>query len=109
MDKLDDTTYLNMRKFHERNTAGEKKKWTMMGRVLPPFKKAKGPIVYYVPEGDGGFQKSVVYQNFSPPKKIITNESCTPSWQYIAILKIHPSPPIPSRPSLFFHPWALIS
>ena len=28
----------------------------------------KGPIVYYVPEGDGGFQKSVVYQNF-PPKK----------------------------------------
>ena len=68
MDKLDDTTYLNMRKFHERNIAGEKKKRTMMGRVLPPFKKAKGPIVYYVPEGHGGFQKSVVYQKFPPPK-----------------------------------------
>ena len=39
-----------------------------MGRVLPPLKKAKGPIVYYVPEGDGGFQKSVVYQNFPPQK-----------------------------------------
>ena len=32
------------------------------------------------PEGDGGFQKSVVYQNFPPHPKIITNESCTPSW-----------------------------
>ena len=45
-----------------------KKKRTLTGRVLPPFKKAKGPIVYYVPEGDGGFQKSVVYQKFPPQK-----------------------------------------
>ena len=69
MDKLNDTiaTYLNMRRFHERNIAGEKKQ-DYDGRVLPPFKKAKGPIVYYVPEGGGGFQKSVVYQNFLPKK-----------------------------------------
>lgn len=26
MDKLDDTTYLNMRRFRERNVAGEQKK-----------------------------------------------------------------------------------
>ena len=40
----------------------------------------KGPIVYYVPEGGVGFQKSVVFQNFTspPPKKIITYENCTP-------------------------------
>ena len=41
-----------------------------MGRVLPPFKEAKGPIVYYVPEGGWGFQKSVVYQNFPPKKEL---------------------------------------
>ena len=31
----------------------------------------KGPIVYYVPEGGEGFEKSVVFQNFTspPPKK----------------------------------------
>ena len=28
----------------------------------------EGPIVYYIPEGGGGFQKSVVYQNFTPTK-----------------------------------------
>ena len=27
----------------------------------------KGPIVYYVPEGDEGFEKSVVFQNFTSP------------------------------------------
>ena len=34
----------------------------------------KGPIVYYVPEGGVGFQKSVVFQNFTsppPPKKLL--------------------------------------
>ena len=32
------------------------------------------------PRGDGGFQKSVVYQNFtpSPQKIIITYENCNP-------------------------------
>ena len=39
----------------------------MMGRVLPPFKKAKGPIVYYVSKGGGGFQKSEIKP--SPPKE----------------------------------------
>ena len=31
----------------------------------------KGPIVYYVPEGGEGFEKSVVFQNFTspPPQK----------------------------------------
>ena len=31
----------------------------------------KGPIVYYVPEEGEGFEKSVVFQNFTspPPKK----------------------------------------
>ena len=40
----------------------------------------KGPIVYYVPEGGEGFEKSVVFQNFTspPPKKIITYKNCTP-------------------------------
>ena len=60
MDKLDDTTYLNMRKFHERNTAGEKKKWTMMGRVLPPFKKAQ--------RGTGVFRKVWCIKTSPPPK-----------------------------------------
>ena len=40
----------------------------------------KGPIVYYVPRwgGGDGFQKSVVFQNFTPPPKIITDENCSP-------------------------------
>ena len=29
----------------------------------------KGPIVYYVPEGGVGFQKSVVFQNFTKTKE----------------------------------------
>ena len=33
--------------------------------------QGKGPIVNYVPEGGGGFQKSVVVQNWTPPKKIV--------------------------------------
>ena len=60
MDKLDDTTYLNMRKFHERNTAGEKK-MDYDGKGFTTVQKS--------PEGDGGFQKSVVYQNFPPTQK----------------------------------------
>ena len=71
MDKLDDTTYLNMRRFHERNIAGEQKKRIMMGRVSPPFKKAKGPIVYYVPEGREFSEKCGV-SKLPPPPKIIT-------------------------------------
>ena len=38
----------------------------------------KGWIVYYIPEGGGGFRKSVVYQNFIYLHKLITYENCTP-------------------------------
>ena len=38
----------------------------------------KGPIVYYVLEGDGGLKKIVVYQNFTPHPKVITYENYTP-------------------------------
>ena len=54
----------------------------------------KGPIVYYVSEGGVGFQKSVVFQNFTsphPPKKIITYENCTPLGNK---MKNAPPPPI---------------
>ena len=33
-----------------------------------PLSKTKGPIVYYVPGGGEGVQKSVVYENRTPLK-----------------------------------------
>ena len=71
----------------------------------------KGPIVYYVPEGDEGFEKSVVFQNFTsppPPKKLLHIKIVPPL--EIKIFKMHPLPhSTPSSQSLFFHPWALTS
>ena len=72
----------------------------------------KGPIVYYVPEGGEGFEKSVVFQNFTspppPPKKLLHIKIVPPL--EIKIFKMHPLPhSTPSSQSLFFHPWALTS
>ena len=59
----------------------------------------KGRIVYYIPEGGGGFQKSVVYQNFTP-HKIITYENCSPPSLAITVFKMHPPPPPTLQPLL---------
>ena len=54
------------------------------------------------------FQKSVVYQNVTPPKN-------NHIWKLYPPLSNNnfsnapPPPPTLSRPSLFFHPWALFS
>ena len=53
----------------------------------------KGPIVYYVPEGGEGFEKSVVFQNFTspPPKKKLLHIKIVPPLA-IKFLKCIPSP-----------------
>ena len=77
------------------------------GKGFTTVQKSQGTDRLLRPRRGRGFSEKCGVSKLSPPKKIITNESCTPSWQYIAILKIHPPPPIPSRPSLFFHPCLL--
>ena len=83
MDKLDDTTYLNMRRFHERNIAGEKK-MDYDGKGFTTVQKSKGTDRLLRPRGGLGFSEKFGVSKLSP-QKIITHESCTPSWQYIAI------------------------
>ena len=62
--------------------------------------------------GGGGFRKVWCAKTLPPPpKKDVIYENCTAPLA-IAIFKMHPPPPAPStpsRPSLLFHPWALIS
>ena len=77
MDKLDDTTYLNMRKFHERNIAGEKKK-DFDGKGFTTVQKSQGTDRLLRPGGERGFSEKCGVSKLSPTK-IITNESCTPS------------------------------
>ena len=89
MDKLDDTTYLNMRRFHERNITGEKKKMDYDGKGFTTFQKSQGTDRLLRPRGGAGiFRKVCCIKTF--PLKIITNENCTPSWQYMAIKKKPP-------------------
>ena len=74
------------------------------------YQALKDQSFFYVQEGGAGFQKSVVYQNFTPPPPqiiMITCENCNPP-RRLQFLKFT-STPTPSTPSLFFHPWAMIS
>ena len=45
IDKLDDTTYLTIRGFRERNILGKKMDYD--GRVLPTVRKVKGHLLNY--------------------------------------------------------------
>ena len=56
----------------------------------------KGPIVYYVLVGGGGFLKNRVYKNFTPQKNL-SNKSFTPHCN--DSLKILPPPP-PTPPPM---------
>ena len=86
-------------------TCTQVRKLWLGGHEFPTKMKiqgGKGPIVD-CPWGEEGVQKSVCIKTYLPPppakKKliiIITYENCTPA-------------PAPSKPSPFFHPWALIS
>ena len=99
MDKLDDTTYLNMRRFRERNIAGEQKKKDYDGKGFTTVQKSQGTDRLLRRRGAGVFRK--VWCIKTPPPQIITHENCTPSWQYMAIKKKTLPPPTPSRISLF--------
>ena len=66
---------------------------------------SKGPIVHCAHGGGGGvrdFQKSIVYQNFTPPPKkmiIITYENCTPLGSE-KVVKC--PPPLPTHSNPFY-------
>ena len=68
MDKLDDTTYLKMRRFHERNIAGEKKKMDYDGKGFTTVQKSQGTDLLLRPGGGRGFSEKCGVSKLSPPK-----------------------------------------